>query len=93
MVTACINEEFVQIQREENRKLHGKKEMTKEMTKEMNSAIKMLMKENPMISASEIAKILSVSAESVRYRIKIMKRAGEIQRKGSTQKGRWEIMT
>ncbi len=67
--------------------------MTKEMTKEMNSAIKMLMKENPMISASEIAKILIVSAESVRYRIKIMKRAGEIQRKGSTKKGRWEIMT
>ena len=79
----------MQIQREENRKLHG----IKEMTKEMNSAIKMLMKENPMISASEIAKILSVSAESVRYRIKIMKRAGEIQRKGSTKKGRWEIMT
>ncbi len=79
----------MQIQREENRKLHG----TKEMTKEMNSAIKMLMKENPMISASEIAKILIVSAESVRYRIKIMKRAGEIQRKGSTKKGRWEIMT
>lgn len=83
----------MQIQREENRKLHGTKEMTEEMTKEMNSAIKMLMKENPMISASEIAKILSVSAESVRYRIKIMKRAGEIQRKGSTKKGRWEIMT
>ena len=66
----------MQIQREENRKLHGTKEMTKEMTeemtKEMNSAIKMLMKENPMISASEIAKILSVSAESVRKRIKIM---------------------
>ena len=79
----------MQIQREENRKLHG----TKEMTKELTSAINMLMKEQPMISASEIAKILSVSAESVRYRIKIMKRAGEIQRKGSTKKGRWEIMT
>lgn len=97
MATAYINEEFAQIQGEENRNLDETKEMTKEitkeMTKEMNAAIKLLMKEKPTISANEIANILNVSAESIRYRIKIMKKVGEIQRKGSTKKGEWIIMT
>ena len=91
MVTACNNEEFVQIQRDESKNIDETKEMTKEMTKEINLKMKLLIKENPAINANEIAKALNISPESVRYRIKAMKKTGEIQRKGSTKKGEWII--
>ena len=50
------------------------------------------MKENPTISANEIAEILNVKAEAVRYRIKLMKKSGEITRKGATKAGEWEVI-
>lgn len=48
--------------------------------------------ENPAISANEIAEILNVKAEAVRYRIKLMKKSGEITRKGATKAGEWEVI-
>ena len=57
----------------------------------INLKMKLLIKENPAINANEIAKALNISPESVRYRIKAMKKTGEIQRKGSTKKGEWII--
>ena len=53
--------------------------------------IKRLMKENPKISAEEIAKALDVKADAIRYRIKIMKKNGEIDRKGATKAGEWIV--
>ena len=50
------------------------------MTREMTVTIRQLMKENPMISVNEIAKRLRVSAEIIRYRIKVMKRMGEVKK-------------
>ena len=50
------------------------------------------MKENPTISANEIAEMLNVKAEAVRYRIKLMKKSGEIIRKGATKAGEWEVI-
>ena len=88
MAVIKINEEFAVIREEEQKKTDIAKEMTKEMTKE----IKTLMKENPYISAAEIAESLNVTAETIRYRIKIMKKAGEIQRVGSTKAGKWEVL-
>ena len=83
-----MNEEFVSIREEEQKKTDIAKEMTKEMTKE----IKKMMKEDPYISAKEIADRLNVTAETVRYRIKVMKKTGEIKRKGSTKAGEWEVI-
>ena len=40
----------------------------------------------------EIAEILNVKAEAVRYRIKLMKKSGEITRKGATKAGEWEVI-
>jgi len=50
------------------------------------------VKENPAINANEIAEMLSVKAEEVRYRIKLMKKLGEITRRGATKAGEWEVI-
>ena len=91
MVTEYISKEFAAIQNIESKNIDETKEMTKEMTKEINLKMKLLIKANPAINANEIAKALNISPESVRYRIKAMKKTGEIQRKGSTKKGEWII--
>ena len=84
MAVLRISEEFVAVREEEQKKT----DLTKEITKE----IKKLMKENPSISAQEIADTLNITAETARYRIKVMKKAGEIVRKGSTKAGEWEVI-
>ncbi len=84
MAVVMINEEFAAIREEEQKS----SDVTKEITKE----IKKIMKENPAISANEIAEILNVKAEAVRYRIKLMKKSGEITRKGATKAGEWEVI-
>ena len=84
MAVVMINEEFAAIREEEQKS----SDVTKEITKE----IKKLMKENPAISANEIAEMLNVKAEAVRYRIKLMKKSGEIIRKGATKAGEWEVI-
>lgn len=92
MAVIRINEEFVAVRDEEQKKLDIAKEVTKEMTKEMTKEIKRLMKEKPSISANEIADSLNITAETVRYRIKVMKKAGEIKRNGPTKAGEWEVI-
>lgn len=92
MAVIRINEEFVAVRDEEQKKSDIAKEVTKEMTKEVTKEIKRLMKEKPSISANEIADSLNITAETVRYRIKVMKKAGEIKRKGSTKAGEWEVI-
>lgn len=76
----CIFLIFVAIREEEQRS----SDVTKEIQK--------LVKENPAINANEIAEMLSVKAEEVRYRIKLMKKLGEITRRGATKAGEWEVI-
>lgn len=92
MAIIGINEEFVAIREEEQKNLDVTKAITKEITKEITREIKQLMKNNPAISANEIAEKLNVKAEAVRYRIKLMKKSGEIARKGATKAGEWEVI-
>ena len=66
---------FVAIREEEQKSSNVTKEIQK------------LVKENPAINANEIAEMLSVKAEEVRYRIKLMKKLGEITRRGATKAG------
>lgn len=92
MAVVMINEEFAAIREEEQKSSDVTKEIIKEITKEITKEIKKIMKENPTISANEIAEILNVKAEAVRYRIKLMKKSGEITRKGATKAGEWEVI-
>ena len=71
---------FVAIREEEQKS----SDVTKEIQK--------LVKENPAINANEIAEMLSVKAEEVRCRIKLMKKLGEITRRGATKAGEWEVI-
>ncbi len=49
------------------------------------------MKENPHITAKEIAEIENVSLSSIHYRIKRLKKEGKIYFQGRGGKGRWEV--
>lgn len=75
---------------EKKRRRGGKQ--SSDATKEITKEIKQLMSENPTISANEIAAKLNVKAEEVRYRIKLMKKSGEITRRGATKAGEWEVI-
>ena len=51
------------------------------------------MKDNPSITAKEIAKeIQDITADGVRYHIRNLKAHGIIERKGSTKSGKWIVM-
>lgn len=69
---------------------------TKETTKEKNSIqeqIVLLMKDNPSITAEQIAnEIKKISADGVRYHIRNLKAHGVIKREGSTKSGKWVVM-
>ncbi len=67
------------------------KEMTKEMTKEIEWKIIEIISANPEISAEEMARNLGMSIDKIRYRIKKMKKAHQIEHTGSTKKGRWIV--
>jgi len=96
MAGVLINEEFAAMRGEEQKKMEvtkeNAKEMTKENAKEIAKEIKKIMKENPFVNAEELAEELNVSVTKVRYHIRAMKKNGEIQRKGSTKAGTWEIL-
>ena len=72
------------------------KETTKESTKEksdIQEQIAFFMKENPKITAEQIAhEIKVITAEGVRYHIRNLKAQGVIKREGSTKSGKWVVM-
>ena len=50
-----------------------------------------LIKKNPAITQTEMAKILNLTRDGISYNIKILKRKGIIERVGSTKNGIWKI--
>ena len=68
----------------------------KETTKEKNNIqeqIVLLMKNNPSITAEQIAnEIKEITADGVRYHIRNLKAHGIITREGSTKSGKWIVM-
>ena len=72
------------------------KETTKETTKEKNNIqeqIVLLMKNNPSITAEQIAnEIKEITADGVRYHIRNLKAHRIITREGSTKSGKWIVM-
>ncbi len=69
---------------------------TKETTKEkggIQDQIVILMKDNPNITAEQIAKeIQKITADGVRYHIRNLKAHGIKKREGSTKWGEWVVM-
>lgn len=86
-----VNEEFL-------KEFNGSttQETTQETTKEKNSIqeqIVLLMKDNPSINAEQIAnEIKEITADGVRYHIRILKTHGVIKREGSTKSGKWIVL-
>ena len=62
------------------------------MLNEVQNEIISLIKGNPDITQKEMAKILGISREKVKYHIAILKELDIITREGSTKKGTWKIL-
>ena len=51
-----------------------------------------LIKQKPNITQNEIAKMLEISREKVKYHIAVLKEDNVIMREGSTKKGIWKVL-
>lgn len=51
-----------------------------------------LVKENPTITLSQIADIIHLTKDGIKYNITILKNLGILQREGSNRKGVWKII-
>lgn len=49
------------------------------------------MQKNPTITQKEIAGLLQVNTNTLKYRILRLRKAGKIERVGSPQKGQWIV--
>ena len=58
---------------------------------EIKKQIILLIKENNTISATELAKIVGISRDGVRYHLNKLKLEGIIKHCGSTKSGYWEV--
>ena len=65
------------------------KETTKETTKEI---LMRAMRENPAITVKELAPIVGLTEDGVRYHIKKMRVEGKLEREGSTKAGKWIVL-
>ena len=101
-VIAYINAEFAKIQQEEQVKTSGSaQEIAQEVAQEIaqekydmdqiEDKIANLMRERPEINRNEIAKILGITADTIKYRIDKMRKDGRIERQGSTKSGKWVV--
>ena len=63
----------------------------KQLNETQDEIIK-LIKQDPNITQKEMAKILKISREKVKYHIAVLKKTNIITREGSTKKGSWKIL-
>ena len=63
-------------------------ETTQETTQEK---LVNLIKKNPSITQSEMARALDLTRDGVAYNIKVLKEKGIVEREGSTKSGIWKI--
>lgn len=82
MVTAYINKEFARIQAEESDKINRQ-----EKSEGIEKAIIDQLVLDPKSTRKQLASLLNVSEQTVRYRLEKLQHEGKIQRKGSTKSG------
>lgn len=51
-----------------------------------------MIKQNSNITQKEMAKLLEISKEKVKYHIAVLKETNVLTREGSTKKGTWKIL-
>ena len=98
-VTAYINEEFAEIQREEAY-LKGApaqenaQETAQEKYDELSEEEKIivLLSNNPQMTRNELAEKLNISPDAVKRRMDKLKKAGRIEHQGSTKAGKWVVL-
>lgn len=98
-VTAYINEEFAEVQREEA-KLKGAsaqetaQEIAQEKYDELSDEEKIivLLSNNPQMTRNELAVKLNISPDAVKRRMDKLKKVGRIEHQGSTKAGKWVVL-
>ena len=68
------------------------KEITKETTKETAGRILGTLRGNPYITAQEMANIIGLSPDGVRWNMNKLKKQGKIEHKGPTKGGYWKVI-
>ena len=56
------------------------------------TAITTAIKENPNIQLKDLAALLDISIDGVRWHLTKLKKEGVIKRKGSSRKGKWVVV-
>mgnify|MGYP004493953051 CR=1 FL=1 len=69
----------------------GQESYQKQLNETQNKIIA-LIKQNQNITQKEMAKMLDMSREKVKYHIAVLKENNIIVREGSTKKGVWKIL-
>ena len=64
---------------------------TDDLNKPLDIKIMDVMQKNPTITQKEIAGLLQVNTNTLKYRILRLRKAGKIERVGSPQKGQWIV--
>ena len=70
----------------------GNQEKFSKQLNETQDKIISLIKQNPNVTQKEMAKILKISREKVKYHIAVLKETNILTREGSTKKGTWKIL-
>ena len=58
---------------------------------ELDDKILLLLKEQPTLSQSGIAKVLNVNVNNIKSRVSKLRKLELLEREGSSQKGRWVV--
>ena len=70
----------------------GNQEKFSKQLNETQDKIISLIKQNPNITQKEMAKMLEISREKVKYHIAVLKETNVLTREGATKKGTWKIL-
>ena len=90
-MVACINEEFAKIQEEESHPSWGiPQEISRE--KPIEDRIVEALVERPDITRNELSLKLNLKPEANKHRLNNLKKAGRIERQGSTKAGKWVVL-
>ena len=95
LVTAYINSEFAEIQKEESKmKGASAQETAQETTYKLTyeERIITILSDNPQTTRNELAIKLNISADAVKRKLDKLKKEGRIKRQGSTKAGKWVVL-
>ena len=90
-LVACGDEVVITEDNTQNAQVTEVTEVTEKVT-DIEAKILELISDNPAITTSKLADMLSVTRKTISTHIKIMKKNNVIERIGSDRKGYWKIL-